>query len=127
NFNLTHVAGRYGNNTSSSTGVPLKLVPQQNTITAGSTDIFDIMLGDNINTVNNAYGIAFTMAFDNTLIDENSIRINANGSWMGTVNTNMMAVALKNTAETEFAVTKTDHSNVSGNGKIGEIQFKARN
>ena len=125
NFNLTHAA-RYAGNTNhvSTTGIPITLVPHQNTILAGNTGTFDIMLGNSANTVNNAYGIAFTMQFDNTYIDENSISVSGNNSWMGTANTNLMAVALKASSETEFAITKIDQTNVSGQGKIGEISFK---
>jgi len=69
------------------------------------------------------------MQYDNTYIDGASISINGNGSWMGTINNNLMALALRNIpqSEIEFAVSKTDHNNVSGQGKIGEIAFKTLN
>jgi len=127
NFNLTHPAGRLTNpNQTYTSGAPLIIVPQQNNILSGNSGTFDIMLGNSVKLANNAYGIAFTMQYNNTYIDGTSININGNGSWMGIINNNIMALSLRNISqsEIEFAVTKTDHNNVTGQGKIGEITFK---
>ncbi|GEM_PF-3529451 len=125
NYSLTHPAGRLSNNNQISTsGVPLTLIPQQNNVLSGNAGVFDIMLGNSTTPVNNGYGIAFTVQFNNSYIDATSIGINGNGSWMGSINTNLMAIALKGATQAECAITKTDHNNVSGNGKIGEITFK---
>lgn len=124
NFGLTHLASKILSHSQSS-GIPITLVPQQSTVIAGNITFFDILLGDNSTPANNIYGLAFTLQFDNTLIDANGIHVSGNGSWMGTTGNNLMTVDLRSPSETQFAITKTDHNNVSGNGKIGEISFAA--
>jgi hypothetical protein len=127
NFTLTHPAGKINNTHNVTTGTPLTIIPQQASILSGSTSSLDIILGDVSLPANNIYGLSFTLSFDNTLIDASSIGINGNGTWMGAINNDLLAVSLKTSTYTEFAIVKTNQLNISGQGKIGEITFKTLN
>lgn len=127
NFNLTRPASKVSTSTIL-TGIPdLHLLPFNDTIISGNSSKMSIMLGNSTNSLSNIYGIAFTISYDNAIIDGNSFGLNANGSWMGTQNSNLIAVGLKNVTNNQYqsSIVRVNQSNISGNGKIGEISFKS--
>jgi len=85
----------------------------------------DISLGTATVPANNVYGIAFTITFNPLLVDPASIDFNLNNSWLGNLNSDLLSVQYTSVAagRIEVAVTRVDHTNVSGYGSIGSLSF----
>ena len=85
----------------------------------------DIMLGSAAIPVDSIYGLAYTLTFDPTLIDTNLSYISYSGSWMGTVGTDMIPFSKYFNASgfVDAAVTRIDHVNRAGYGKIGTFRI----
>lgn len=102
--------------------VPIYILPD--TIIPGATVDFSIMLGNNDIPANDIYGLAFTIVYDPEVIVENSVGAHFMQSWMGDVNSNLLGIYRDNYAsnKVDIAITRTDLSNVSGQGMIGSLQ-----
>lgn len=126
-FTLTRPASKQAESQHTSGTPDLLLKPLSDTIAPGAPSKLDILLGDVNNQLTNAYGIAFTIQYNTSVIDTASMNLSGNASWMGVQNNNLIAIGLKAIGinELQVAITRTDHSNISGYGKIGEITYKA--
>ena len=87
-----------------------------------------IILGDINNPVDSAYGIAFTIFYDKTLVDSASVFVSYDSSWFGTRNNNMITVTKDNYqfGQTSVGMTRINNQNVTGYGNIGHIQLKVK-
>lgn len=88
----------------------------------------DIMLGRSIKPVDSIYAIAFTITYDPAyFLNAFTAGANFNSSWLGAIGNNMITLQknLFSSGQIDLALTRTDHSNVSGgNGKIGTFSFR---
>lgn len=91
----------------------------------GATIQVPIILGDSLNPVDSAYGVAFTINYDPTLVDTNSVSVNFLNSWFGQINTDMIAVSkdFYTPGQIQVGLTRIDHTYRSGMGQIGAIQM----
>ena len=116
NYGLTHFK------TQGLTGVggPLLSVEfAQDSAMAGDTVLFTISLGVDTLPADSVYGIAFSVNYDNTIVDSAGFSIKFDSSWFGGPQNSLSLTKdlwLNGRAESGF--TRTDHQNVTGFGQI---------
>lgn len=119
NYNLTHNVFK----TSSATGgVPLYMNMPTNQ-NPGDTLVIPIMLGNVDTLANDVYGLAFSMAYDSSLVEPQSVEIQFNTSWLGTDNVDLLSLYHDDFSASTFEVglVRTDGMEVSGYGQIGTV------
>jgi len=103
----------------------LSIVPDQQNVIKGTWGSSSIYLGEVLVPVNNINGIAFTINFDNTLIEPNSIWIEYPVSFINAANQNLHFRKLDFGNNNLFtATTHTINNNVNGNGLVGILHYK---
>lgn len=82
-----------------------------------------VILGTNAVQVNNVYGLAFSVNYDPTLVDTNKLDFKPNASWLGSFGTNLIYLNKNfgSMGRLDIGISRTDHQNVSGFGKIGDL------
>lgn len=104
----------------------LSIVPDQSYVTKGNWGTASIYLGDASVNVNNINGIAFTVDFDNTLIEANSIYIEYLNSFLDAgQNLHFRKLDFAN-GKIFTATTHTVNNNVSGNGLIAKLHYQIK-
>jgi hypothetical protein len=126
NYGLTHLKTEENNATDASP--PLKLVFTADTVLVDSVISVHIKLGTPSLPATNIYGLAFSINYNAALIKENSCYIIFSPSWMGTIGSNMISLQkdLYANSKIDAALTRTNHSNVSGNGDIGTLYMHVK-
>lgn len=123
NYGLTHAFKPEQTNT---VNPQLSIVPDQASVLKGTWGTASIYLGDasvNINTIN---GVAFTVDFDNTLIEANSIYIEYQNSFLDAgQNLHFRKLDFAN-GKIFTATTHTINNNVSGNGLIAKLHYQIK-
>lgn len=96
-------------------------------VTAGSDIDIELWLGDNTTPVEKIYGLAFDIGFNNNLIQSNSVKFSIPSSFIGIQGTNAIRFSKVDEVNGKIygAVSRTNHSNVDGFGKIATIKMKA--
>lgn len=91
----------------------------------GATIRLPILLGDQANPVDSAYGLAYTIFYDQTMVDTNSVMVDFDTSWLGTEGVDMITIHKNfyNNGQLQIGMSRTDHQPVSGYGQIGTLQF----
>ena len=121
NYNLIHAFKPEQTTTSSI----LSIVPDQSSVNKGVWGTASIYLGDVTTLTTNVNGIAFTVYYDNTLIDLNSVWIEYPTSFINSANQNLKFQLLDFNGNTLYAATThTITGNVSGYGKIAILHYK---
>lgn len=128
NYGLTHQKTTEQNQAQQTDPV-LSLVSEQDSIQAGGTAKFRIMLGDAGNTISSLYGVAFSINYDPTVFNENNISISTTNSWLGTAGTNMFTFRKLVAADgrLDVVLARTNHQNTNGYGQVGELQLGVNN
>ncbi len=92
--------------------------------TANTSDTLKILikLGSLSVPVNNVYGLAFSINYNNKLIDSVSTKVDFSNSWIGN-KTNALSLSknFHSKGRIDLAFTRKDQQNVSGYGSIGEL------
>ena len=126
NFGFTH-NNRTGGIPVYDASLPdLTITMGQSNLASNSPGTMTVSLGNSTIPASNVYGIAFTLNFDANQIDASSVRMNENGTWMGTPGNDMMGVVMNNgtgTGSVQVAITRLDHQDVSGFGDIANVGF----
>ena len=67
--------------------------------------------------------LLFTVNYDNTLIDSNSVKIDFTHCWLGKLDSNLIAIQkdLYHEGKIEAAIVRKDHQNITGFGTLGEL------
>ena len=121
NYALTHTFKTTQTNT---VNPQLSIVPDQSIVTKGTWGTASIYLGDATNQINNINGIAYTIDFDNMLIEPNSIWIEYQSSFIDS-GQNLYFRKLDFANSKLFTVsTHTISNNASGFGKIATLHYK---
>lgn len=104
-----------------STGIPFYVEPT--TGLAGQTLQIPIILGDSTVPADSIYGLAFTINYDASLTDTNSVSVDFNSSWLGSINTDMIAVQkdFYYQGKIDVGLVRIDQTTRSGMGKIGDL------
>jgi N-acetylneuraminic acid mutarotase len=126
NFSSIHNISGFVYNQERTTDPDMYFVPSVNTYYSGDWVNVEVWLGKSINPVNNLYGIAFDINYDGSLIQSGTESINITNSWLGTVGVNTIKVErIDNLATAAYAgVTRINHTNASGYGKIADFKFQ---
>jgi hypothetical protein len=104
----------------------LSIVPDQAAVIKGSWGTASIYLGDATTNINNVNGVAFTVDFDNTLIEANSVYIEYQNSFVDAgQNLHFKKLDFAN-GKIFTATTHTTNNNVSGNGLIAKLHFQIK-
>ena len=101
---------------------------QEDSLVAGNRVNMTISLGENGVVANEFYGIAFSIIYDTLLIQEGSFSANLINDWIGVlgmVNSPPILMFHENASDAivDFAITRTDRTNVSGTGDILNVSF----
>ncbi|MEL7534679.1 MAG: T9SS type A sorting domain-containing protein, partial [Bacteroidota bacterium] len=120
NYGLTHLRTGEGG-----TGPMIYLEFTEDTIFAGDTATLLIKLGMDTLPANNIYGIAFTVNYDSSLVDPNSLHIDYDQSWLGSFGSNMLKIDKNFPAneQLDMALTRIDQQNQSGFGELARIRL----
>ena len=79
-------------------------------------------------SVNNLYGIAFTINYDPAYVQPGTMQIDFTNSWLGNnLNTLHLTKDFYATGSIDMGYVKTDHSNTSGNGQFATLTFTVAN
>lgn len=123
NYGLTHAFKPVETNTVSP---QLSIVPDQTNVLKGTWGTASIYLGDATATINNINGVAFTVNFDNTLIEANNIYIEYQNSFIDAgQNLDFRKLDFAN-EKIYTATTHTVNNNVSGYGKIATLHYQIK-
>lgn len=121
NYGLTHAFKPAQTNT---VNPQLSIVPDQPMVVKGMWGTASVYLGDATNAIANINGVAFTVDFDNTLIEPNSIWIEYQNSFMDAgQNLHFRKLDFVN-SKLFTASTHTVSNNVSGFGKIATLHYQ---
>ena len=102
----------------------LSIIPDQPMVVKGTWGTASVYLGDAISQINNINGVAFTIDFDNTLIEPNSIWLEYQNSFID-ASPNLYFRKLDFANSKLFtASTHTVSNNVNGFGKIATLHYQ---
>lgn len=92
-------------------------------VAEGSMPVFDVMLGDEANTNNTVYGLAFSIDYDPLAIVPGSIKMSFSDSWMGQEGDDMLTFYRVDTQnhKVHVAMTRTDGTDITGSGPIAQL------
>lgn len=107
-------------------GSSLPLYVETQATTTDAQERFPIILGDDAQTAEPVYGLAFTIRYDPTVIEASSVRVDVEESWLRTAGSELMTIQRNFPEESRIAVavSRIDRNNVSGSGPIGHIRFR---
>lgn len=96
----------------------------QDTAFIGDTIHAPILLGTAQNPVDSLYGIAFSIAYDNGLVDTNTAWLSYDTTWIGTPsNTLHLQRDFYFDGKIDGAITRIDHNDTSGYHRIATLHF----
>jgi hypothetical protein len=123
NYGLTHTFKPIQTNTVTS---QLRIIPNQESVANGTWGTASIYLGDATTNITNINGVAFTVDFDNSLIEANNIYIEYQNSFLDAgQNLRFRKLDFSN-GKIYTATTHTITSNVSGNGLIAKLHYQVK-
>ncbi|MEZ4686189.1 MAG: T9SS type A sorting domain-containing protein [Bacteroidia bacterium] len=108
---------------SSGSGPVFYLEFSDTTVSSGDTLYIDIMLGDAQHPVDSLYGLAFSLTFEDWLIDSGSVQLDLGGSWLGTEGLDMTGFArdFSQFGQIDIAMTRIDQVERNGYGRAAGI------
>jgi hypothetical protein len=122
NYALTHAFKPVQTTT---VNTQISIVPDQMAVVKGTWGSSSIYLGDALTSISNINGLAFTVNFDNTLIETNSVWIEYPASFLNASNQNLHFRKLDfATGNLYTATTHTINNDVNGNGLIAVLHYK---
>lgn len=120
NYGLTHTKSLE----TTTISPQITIVPDQAMVVKGNWGTASLYLGDSLNAINSINGVAFTLDFDNTLIEPNNIYIEYQNSFIDlSQNLHFRKLDFSNN-KIYCATTHTVNNNVTGFGKIAKIHYQ---
>lgn len=121
NYSYTHAFKvSSANNTPS-----FSIIPHELSVYKGQWGSSSIILADSLNPVDSLNGIAFSILFDSSLLESDSIYITYKDGFFGLANQNLNFKKLNFPHYRIYAATThTNNNNVSGYGEIATIHYK---
>ncbi len=123
NFSQTH---SFKPSASSGINSELHLYSSQPKLSGGSWNKIDILLGDSLNNVSDIYGVAFDLAFDASLIENNAFYLNYPASFLDQGQNIVFRKKDSGNGVIYAATVRTNKAGVNGAGKIAEFHFKLK-
>jgi hypothetical protein len=120
NYGLTHSRAAQ-----TSVNPLLSIVADQSFVNQGMWGSASVFLGSASTPISTINGLAFTVDFDQSLIEPNSFYIEYPASFLNTSNQSLTFSKLDYASGSLYtAITHTDNVNVNGNGKIATIHYR---
>lgn len=96
---------------------------EQDTVSEGQEIVLNIILGDESTMAEDVYGLAFTIDYDETLVERNSAWAAFENSWIGDLGQDMLTFYRDDyeNGKIRIGMTRTDGMNISGSGMIGQV------
>jgi hypothetical protein len=118
-----------GNETEVQTAPTLYLQAVSDTIPPAGIGYVDVYLANAAMPVSDLYGLAFTLGYDNALVQSGSAQTSFNGSIVGVKNQSMITIAHDDyaTGANDIALCRMNHTEINGYGYVGTMQFTAAN
>ncbi len=119
NYGLTH------QKTSFVSGATPLILNYPSLVDPGDSVAITIDLGDGLQPAQNAYGIAFTLSYDPEQVEPGSLTVSFDSCWMGTAGSDLLTFIKDRplAGELDIAITRTDHSPISGHGQIARVDI----
>lgn len=98
---------------------------QPDTLIPGAVMTLPVILGNSSNPAANVYGLAFSITYNPDFVVPGSAHLTFNDSWIGTLNSDMIAVQkdFHDNGRIDIGLTRINGSNTSGFGQIGELNI----
>jgi len=114
------------NKTSQFTENDLFIIPDEVVLTNNKFVQIPVYLGTEDKLVEDLYGLFFQVNIENDLINENSLYLNFENSWIGTENENLWTLrkSIEFSGVTDFGITRSDHQSAAGFGKVALLSFE---
>ncbi len=124
NWGQTHTRNWPGNPGGAS-GSDVLFYVEPDTAQEGQTVSTPLILGDSLDPAVDVYGLAFTLQFPPEYLVEGTIHVDFTNSWLGDINSNMIAIQKEfyPMGQLKVGVTRIDGMNVNGLGQVGEIIY----
>jgi hypothetical protein len=123
NYSLTHAFKP----AQTTTNPVVTIVPDQSAVAKGTWGTASINLGNITSPISNINGIAFTVNYDNTLLETDSVWLEYPTSFINASNQNLKFRKQNFTNGKLFtATTHTINGNVNGYGKIATLHYKIK-
>lgn len=129
NFNLIHATTVFNVFDNERITAPdIYFVTTDSSYNAGDWVDAEIWLGNSTTPVNNLYGIAFNIGYNSSFVQPGTESITYPVSWLGTPGTDAIKTSkIDEVANTAYgAITRIDHTNASGFGKIADFKFQIK-
>jgi hypothetical protein len=123
NYGLVHT---FKSNQSNNSNAQIKIIADESTLSAGAWGSASIYLGDASAPISNINGVAFTINYDNNLIEPNQIYLNYENSFFDSgQNLKFRKTDFANN-KLYAASTHTTNNNVSGHGLIAKLHYQLK-
>lgn len=102
---------------------------QTDTILPGMKQDFPIFLGEETTTSESAYGLAFTIDYDDQVLTPESVRADFVNSWFKENSASAPLIISRNDPERSqihLAIVRADQTNIGGFGEVARLHFTAR-
>ncbi|MES2592701.1 MAG: T9SS type A sorting domain-containing protein [Bacteroidota bacterium] len=129
NYSSIHAIGTLTSNELRSVDPDLYFTTSSNSYYPGDWINIEVWTGSTTKPVANLYGIAFDISYDASLVQPGTASLTYPNSWFGTPGVNALKIAKIDelAAKAYGGLTRIDHSNQSGSGKIADFKFQAKN
>lgn len=128
NFSLTHAVVANNFNQERLPNPDIYIVTSSNSYNAGDWVNAEVWIGSSSIPVSNLYGIAFNVNYDASLVQLGTESLTYPNSWLGIPGNNAIKISkIDALATTAYGgITRVDHINANGYGKIAEFKFQAK-
>lgn len=121
NYGLTHPKDQLPHK--SPNGDLLYIDLLQDTVPAGDTAVFIVKLGTSSLPAQNAYGLAFSVNYNQTLVQSGSFEVDYSNSWLGDLGLDMVKldIELPTAGMLDIGITRTDRVTRTGFDEICRV------
>jgi hypothetical protein len=129
NFSSSHAAPLISDDPVRLTSPPMYWLTGSTTYNGGDWVTADLYLGNSSAQVSSLYGIAFDVNYTSSLVQPGTENITYPSSWLANPGVDAIKFNMADpSANTAFgAITRIDHTNASGYGKIASYRFQLKN
>ncbi|MEX0811408.1 MAG: T9SS type A sorting domain-containing protein [Chitinophagales bacterium] len=130
-FDVQPIGMNYGLTHAKSSGSPqqalnpdLFLNFQKDSFQLGETVQGTIQLGTMSNPIDDIYGIAFSIAYDASIIDSNSFQVDFSNSWLAPIDSSVFLYKdIYSASKVDMGIARIDHNNKTGYGALAIVSF----
>jgi hypothetical protein len=120
NYGLSHLKGNGSNS-----GLPLFMVTPTSVANVGDTVSIFVFLGTNSIPADSVYGLAFSISYNNTLIDSGSAHFVVDSTWLGDPQMDLFSMQkdLFLEGQIDIGISRNDHMMRAGQGRIARLDI----